>query len=204
MVVAGCGDKKTPNTTANVEKPSTNVAANPAALNVEGPNGVVAIGDDLTKAKKAFPAPNGAHVFDKSMNFAILGGDGWAWMNVSQLNGFEVALKDGKIIGFALTELGSKPEPDAAEKEAAKLGPPTRKAIGKTASAYVWESGDSARVLLLLHKETALLGTGKMTLIGAKKDLAMLNYRAEDQETIVRIMDAGAEQFEQLEKSQKK
>lgn len=191
--LAGCGD--------STQKPAASTPASPsgnqAALSVTGPKGTVAIGDDLAKAKAAFPAPKGAQVFDTSMNFAILGGDGWAWADPAGM-GFEVALTKGKISGFAITEIGKAPGPDAIKQAVAKFGEPTRKAMGKTADALVWEVGENARFTLLLRSGTAILGTGTMTLIGRKEDLKMLSYRADDPQTTVKIMDAGAEQMGKL------
>ena len=69
---------------------------------LEGPGGSVGLGDTLQQAKKAYPAPNGAHVLGTA-NFAIFSREGWSWATENPPKAFEVSLKNGKVVGIALT-----------------------------------------------------------------------------------------------------
>ena|SRR5579862_9920846 len=161
-------------------------------LTLEGPSGTVSLGDPPDQAKRAFPAPHGAMVFNRSMNFAILGKDGWSWASQKDMNGFEEASSNGKIIAFAVTGGDVTKEPAAST---AKLGPPARKAEGKTCGMYVWDAGDDARILICMTSPASVLPVGTMLLVGKKDDLKLLNYRSDDPDTFVKQMDSTASQM---------
>lgn len=188
-VLSGCGA----NSSYKAGDGTTSVGAKAkTALTLRGPGGSVSIGDSPEVAKEAFPAPKGAHTMENSMSLAILGTQGWSWADEGGSKAFEVAFTDGKIIGIVLTDLTKGAVADGAARAVLELGAPTRKAVGKVADALVWENGDHARFVVVLKKPAMILGEGVLTMIGAKKDLAMLNYRADDPGTIVRILDQSA------------
>src|SRR5216110_1851652 len=100
VVAVGCGESP------KVESlPPPPAAAKPLSKMIlsAGPAGGVSIGDTLDAAKKAFPAPADAMVFNSAMNFAIVTKEGWAWASEAGKEGFEAASKDGKIIAMAIT-----------------------------------------------------------------------------------------------------
>jgi hypothetical protein len=189
LLCSACGNEETP---AVKEAPQ---AASGDVLKLEGPGGIVTLGDSLDIAKKAFPAPEKAQIMPRAMNFAIVTNDGWSWMKIEEERGFEAAAKDGKVIGLVLTSI--KPDPEEPAKTIAKIGQPTRKAEGKTAKLYVWESGDHAR--FWMTAKTGLIDLGSITMIGAKEDMKLLNYRADDPGTFVKQMDAASEQVKSSE-----
>ncbi|HWA84107.1 MAG TPA: hypothetical protein VG820_11760 [Fimbriimonadaceae bacterium] len=191
-LLAGCSQGET---NAN----SSSSAASTKALSITGPGGSVGIGDTLEAAKKAFPPPTGATTFDKSMSFAIFNKQGWTWGLKGEA--FEVALQNGKICAIGLTSESASGEP---AKTISQIGEPTRKAIGQQASAYVWDVGKNVRFLLCLGPKAILAPNGSMTVIGDKEDLKVLNYNADDPSIFVKQMDGAAQQFEDLQKSEKK
>lgn len=156
-----------------------------------GPGGSVEIGDSLEQAKKAFPAPAGAHVMDRAMNFAIVTDTGWAWADEKENSGFEAATKGGKIIALARTG-GDAGQP---EKTIAEIGEPSRKAVGTTAEVYVWDTGKLARFWIHFKEQQPLFPIGSITMVGSQEDLKLLNYRAEDPKNIVDQMDAASKQM---------
>lgn len=164
-----------------------------AALSLIGPGGSVSIGDNLDAAKRAFPAPKGAQVFDQSMNFTIITTEGWTWSSTDGKEAFEAATREGKVVGLALTKQGSLEAKNLAAS-IAQLGQPTRKAEGKSAALYVWESGANVRFLLNSIGPAAILGNMNIILIGSKEDLKLLNYRADDPATMVKQFDLAADQ----------
>ncbi|HTQ08683.1 MAG TPA: hypothetical protein VMI31_01290 [Fimbriimonadaceae bacterium] len=170
-----------PKTTETSASPLTS-----SALVLIGPGGKVAIGDAIDQAKKAFPPPKDAQVYDRSMSFAILGKSGWAWSSVDNMNGFEAAYADGKIVALATTGVKSG-EPAASIKA---IGQPTKKASGKICSMDVWDAGDDARIIVRMTASNPVLPASTITLIGAKSDLNMLNYRADDPGVFVKQMDS--------------
>jgi hypothetical protein len=193
MVCYGCGSK------GDVSPQKIDVGApkvdSQLALKLDGPGGVVGLGDDFESAKKAFPAPKDAQVFETSLSFAIIAPKGWAWMVATAGNGFEAAEKGGKVAALSRTLMSvDKSEP---AKTIAKIGEPTRKAEGKTAKMYVWERGDQVR--FWFNSSGGLLGSMTVTLIGTKEDLKLLNYRADDPETFVRQLDMAVDQAKSLE-----
>jgi len=158
-------------------------------LSLEGPGGAVALGDDLAAAKKAYPAPQGAQVFDNSLSFAVLAVDGWGWVEEKGM-AFEAALKDGKIIALGLTNMGKAEPSSAIGDQKTKVGAPTRLAESDNAAVLVWESGENARFFIVFKKELPMFGQGAMTLIGPKEQLKLLNYRHDDPETFVKQIDS--------------
>jgi hypothetical protein len=186
VLVAGCGSKDTMKVVPTLPKKAT-----PAEiLSLTGPGGKVSIGDGLDAAKKAFPAPEGAQKFDTTMSFTIVSQQGWTWgIEKPTTESFEAAVKGGKIVAMARTLGTSTTEPQATISE---LGEPSRKAEGKTASIYVWDAGDNARIVVHM-KSNVLMPLDLMMLIGKKEDLKLLNYRADDPDTFVKQMDAAAE-----------
>ncbi|HVT11457.1 MAG TPA: hypothetical protein VHE55_04255 [Fimbriimonadaceae bacterium] len=191
-LLAGCGQG------GNSANSSSSSGASAKSLTIVGPGGSVGIGDSLDAAKKAFPPPAGATTFDKSMAFAILNKQGWTWGLKDQA--FEVALQNGKVCAIAVTGGSASDEPS---KTISQIGEPTRKAVGKQASAYVWEAGKNARILLCLGPKAIIVPNGSMTLIGDKEDLKVLNYNADDPSIFVKQMDGAAQQLEDLQKSNK-
>ncbi|MBX3118357.1 MAG: hypothetical protein KF784_04770 [Fimbriimonadaceae bacterium] len=153
----------------------------------------MSIGDDLSAAQKAFPAPTDAKEFDSSLSFAMIAPEGWAWMDEANEVSFEAASKDGKIVGLVVTKRKkSDGEPGSF---LSKTGEPTRKAEGKTAQMYVWESGDNARFWVTASGGSGIFDIGSMTIIGNKEDLKLLNYRSDDPENFVKQLDLVAEQM---------
>lgn len=159
-------------------------------LSLQGPGGAVALGDDLAAAKKAFPPPKGAQVFNNSLSFAILAVDGWAWAEEKTGIAFEAALKDGKIIALGLTNLGAAQPSSAVDDQKSAVGDPTRLAESDNAAMLVWESGENARFFIVFKAAVPMLGQGAMTLIGPKEQLKLLNYRHDDPESFVKQIDA--------------
>jgi hypothetical protein len=158
-------------------------------LRVEGPGGAVALGDDLEQAKKAFPVPEGAQVFDNSLNFAIFGKDGWAWVQESG-QAFEVCLEDGKIIAMAVTNLGDLDGAETVASQKESVGEPTRVAESDNTAVAVWKHGEDARFFVLFKKEFPMLGKGALTIVGPADRLKLLNYHADDPENFVAQIDA--------------
>ncbi len=197
----GCGPKTETAVAPPKDEPTAPVSER--AMTLIGPGGSVMIGGTLADAKMAFPAPKGAEVYDTSMNFAILGTEGWAW-GEGMGTGFEVAIKDGRIVGFAQTRLDGPAPDDAIEQEKKEIGEPTRMFDGKTAAMAVWESGANARFFVLFKGDNSIFGAGSLTIIGDKEQLKLLNYRYDDPETFVKQMDNAAKQMEELEKSKGK
>lgn len=168
---------------------------NETVLTLEGPSGKVTLKDEFDNAKKAFPAPPGAQVFNSPMSFSVLAKSGWGWGLDSNQSGFEVAAKDGKVVALALTSAAKS----KGARSGADLGKPSREATGKTCEMKVWESGDSARIEVLFNGSSALLQNVRIILVGAKSDLALLNYRADDPDTFVKQQDAAAAQMDSPE-----
>jgi hypothetical protein len=199
LFAVGCGSKTEP----KVKAPAPVIEeSNPRAMSLEGPGGTVAIGGTLDEAKKAFPAPKDAEVFDTAMSFTIFGVDGWTW-GQGMGTGFEAGLKDGKIVALALTRLDGPVGDNAIMEQRESLGEPTKMADGKTASMLVWEDGPNARFFIVFKGGNPLFGAGSVTLIGDKEQLKLLNYRADDPETFVKQMDSTVDQLKELEKKPK-
>lgn len=199
LFAVGCGSTTEP----KVEAPAPVVEmSNPKAMSLEGPGGTVAIGGTLDEAKKAFPAPKDAEVYDTAMSFTILGVDGWTW-GQGMGTGFEAGLQDGKIVALALTRLDGPVGEDAITKQKDALGEPTKMADGKTATMMVWEDGSNARFFIVFKGGNPLFGAGTVTLIGDKEQLKLLNYRADDSETFVKQMDGTADQLKEVDKRPK-
>lgn len=177
----GCGD-------TNKSQVSDPQVPKYTVLGLLGSSGIVNIGGTLDEAKKAFPPAEKAEVFDKSMSFAILRKDGWAWGGGSG-SGFEVALDKGKIVAMVLTNLDGPPLADALDLEVRHLGEPTNKAESDNAALYVWVSGESARFFMLLKNDKFMMGPGTMTIIGPKEALKMLNYQYDEPEIFVKMID---------------
>lgn len=185
VIIVGCASKST-------TQPTTEEKKTASVTSLNGPGGRIDLGASLSDAKSAFPAPKGAQIFDTSMSFAILKTDGWSWASENPGSGFEAALRNGKAVAFGRIGAESAGEPQGTISD---IGEPTRKFEGKTASAYVWESGPNARFLILVKKPLPMMPFGSMTLIGNKEDLKLLNYRADDPATFVRQMDAAQDQM---------
>jgi hypothetical protein len=158
-----------------------------------GPGGSVTIGDTLDQAKNAFPLPKGAQTFDSSMSFAIVTKEGWSWASEAERSSFEAGTKSGKIVALGVSS--GAPMEGALKEITDQIGEPARKAEGKTASAYVWESGENARFLVLVRDPLPLMPFTRLDLIGRKDDLKLLNYRAEDPASFVAQLDAATEQM---------
>lgn len=189
LVALGCSSGRGGSSTYGT--PAAGAGPGPA-LTLVGPGGAVSLGDPLETAKKAFPAPAGAQAFDSAMNFAIVTQTGWAWGSERpRAEGFEAATRDGKIIALARTGGDTAGEP---AKMIAALGRPLRRAEGNTVEVLVWEAGSNARIWVHLKRPGAFIQVGSMLMIGAKSDLAMLNYRSEDPVTMVKQMEAAAAQ----------
>jgi hypothetical protein len=171
-------------------------------MSLTGPGGTIAIGDALEDAKKAFPAPKDAEVFDTAMSFTILGVEGWTW-GQGMGTGFEAGIKDGKVVALAHTQLDGPAGDEAIAGHKDALGEPTRMADGKTATMMVWEDGSNARFFIVFKGGNPLFGAGSLTIIGDKEQLKLLNYRSDDPETFVKQMDGTAEQLKDFEKKQK-
>lgn len=159
-------------------------------VSLNGPGGLVGLGDTLDQAKKAFPPPVGAQIYKTSLNFAILKTDGWTWASPKGDMAFEAAARDGKIVALSLTGGDVSAEPAATIK---RIGQPARRAQGKTGIALVWDSGENARFFLHLNASGAIPGLA-VTLIGKSDDLKLLNYRSDDPDTFIKQSDAAAEQ----------
>lgn len=183
-ILAGCkgGEQPTKQATTTPAKQSSELV-----LKMDGPGGTVGIGDDVAIAKKAFPAPKGAQVYDNSMSYTIITPSGWCWS--SDNDSFEVATKDGKIIAIGL--IHNAPQAGEPAKTITKLGEPTRKAEGNRAKVYVWENGENARFWITVSGGG--MDVGSIELIGNKEDLKLLNYHAEDPQLFVRQLDGIAE-----------
>jgi hypothetical protein len=173
-------------------------AASPKVLQLAGPGGTVAIGGTLDEAKKAFPAPEGADVYQSAMSFTILGSDGWTWGQEQTKEGFEASLKGKKIAAMARATGEGEKEPAAT---IAQIGEPIRKAESENGGMYVWESGDNARIVVKMGPKNLILANGAITLIGRKEDLALLNYRADDPQMFVKQLDAFANQSPEMKKA---
>jgi hypothetical protein len=157
-----------------------------AKLTITGPKGKLSLGDALDQAKKAFPAPAGAQVYDTSLAFAIAGNKGWAWQTANNSQAFEVMLRDDKVAAVAITYMGT---PEAAIKSVeSEWGAPTHRTVGKTTMAESWVSGDLARMAVMSNPP----GLGKMgfTMLGLKSDLRLLSYDPDDPSAFVKQMDA--------------
>jgi len=192
LLLAGCkpgGESAGPGSQPQTTRSSPISASAKPILTLAGPGGNVAIGDTSDQAKKAFPPPKDAQVYNQSMSFAILGKNGWAWSSVDNMNGFEAAIANGKVVALALTGVKSSAEPAASIKS---IGQPSKKAEGKTCSMYVWDAGDEARIVVHMTASNPVLPAATITLIGMKSDLNLLNYRADDPETYVKQMDSAA------------
>lgn len=193
-LLAGCNGQEAP-TPPSAE---SQLSSSTMPFAVEGPGGIVRIGDSLADAKRAFPPPPRAHVFAKGMSFAITQRPGWSWGTETPDGGgeaFEVSLKDGKVAGIAITQSsGDKAQLHKRVTETLrKLPPALNESRGRTASAWSWKSGRDARIIIAL--ETGLMSSGPMLmiLIGDQDDIKLLNYRADDVATTVRQIDLGAE-----------
>lgn len=86
----------------------------------------------------------------------------------------------GKVIG------------NAEERELNAVGPPTRKAENAQAAVWVWEKGEHARFFVNMRQDIPVFGKGNLTIIGAKADLKMMNYHAEDPETFAKQLSVAA------------
>lgn len=158
---------------------------------LQGPGGGIAIGETLDQAKKAFPPPKDARIFEQSLSFAIFGGDGWAWSH-DDMEAFEVALKDGKIIALARTTKMDATEPG---KTIAALGEPDRKAESENGAMYVWDAGDNVRFWIAMKFKGGVIPPGQISVVGGKKDLQLLNYRHDDPSAFVAQLDSVAKQM---------
>ncbi len=188
-VACGCSPK--PNK-AEPAAPASQVATK---LSITGPKGKLSLGDSLDQAKKAFPPPAGAEVFDTSLSFAIAGQKGWAWQNKEGTQAFEVMLRDGKVAAVSVTRQGDYgPLVTLAELE---WGPPTNRSKGKNAMAESWISGDLARMAVTSN----LPGVGKVgyLLLGCKSDLKLLMHNPDDPGAFVKQMDMAGSMAKALE-----
>lgn len=157
-------------------------------LSFNAPGGEVRIGGTLAEAQEAFPPPTSAEVFERSMAFAKLRKNGWAWAAGTGL-GFEVALDDGKIFAITFSSLEGPPLEDALNSEARALGEPTKDAESENAAMYVWEKGESARFFILFKNDKFIMGPGTMTVIGPKEALKSLNYDYDDPGAYIKAVD---------------
>lgn len=164
-------------------------AADPeSALSLVGPGGVVAIGDPIDEAKKAFPAPKGVQPDDAPLALSFLYSTGWSWTGPDG-ESFEAATKDGKIVMLAHGKenmMDSSKELDAQHRHAGKE---TRKAENRAALLAVWDRGEYARFLLVIKESLPLMGQGGGTMIGRVDDLKLLNFRADDPESFVKALE---------------
>lgn len=200
LLCAGCAPKtEVPAEPVDKSQP---VARNAKAVMLSGPGGTVAIGDALEDAKKAFPAPKDAEVFEKSEFFSALGADGWTWGH-GMGTGFEAGIKEGKIIALAYTRLDGPVGGGAVSEQRSSLGEPTRMADGKTATMMVWEDGSNARFFVVFKGGNPFFGAGSLTVIGDKEQLKLLNYRHDDPDTFVKQMDGTVDQLKEQEKKSK-
>lgn len=194
LVTIGCGSGSEESTSKSDGGPGQSRKASgdasSAVLSIEGPGGTVALGDDLEAAQTAFPAPDGARVFDSAMSFTILGVDGWAWAGESDDSGFEVAAENGKVIALIRpNRTGEVTDEDIAAQRTAH-GNPTAEAVSENAAMLVWESGENARFYVAMRREIPLFGSGAFTIIGPKDKQNLLNYHYDQPELYVSQIDA--------------
>ena len=191
---------------AAAQKSADRSTAGTRILAMAGPGGSVAIGNNLASAKRAFPVDKGAQETNTGMNFAILQRPGWGWSTEKTNRAFEVSLRDGKIVGIAHTiEVPDKVKRTNMMTGILQKHPvPAGKSIGKSASAYSWVSGKNARFLIVM--DAGMFGSGPilLELIGAKEDLKLLNYHADDVATLVKQIDMGTEAMKEYQRKPKK
>jgi hypothetical protein len=186
VAAVACGCSPTPSETASkgAAPPKPPAAMPPIA----GPGGKLALGDSLEQAKKAFPAPKDARVFDTSMSLAILREKGWGWQTPTGQEAFEVMLRDGKVSAVAQTRaIAPRSLLNAAIVD---WGKATAESKGKTAVALSWVRGDSACVAILM--ELPGISPYGIRLMGLKTDLQKLSYNPDDPAAFVKQMDAVA------------
>jgi hypothetical protein len=150
--------------------------------------GDVRLGDDLEKAKAAFPPPEGAEVADRASLLEVVSEEGWSW-GAGVGTGFEAATKDGMVAALAQTQLDG-PQPESALGDAvARFGEPTHRAESDNAAMLVWTVGEYARFFVLFKREVPHYGTGAVTIIGPAKELAQIGYSAEGPESFVESIE---------------
>lgn len=181
IVLAGCGAG------------SEQVAAPPSqakneASSLTGPEGKVTIGSTLEEAKRAFPPPSGAEIFDRSMSLAQLKKEGWAW-GAGEGTGFEVALEGGKIVAMTFTDMDGPPPADTMEVLKRQLGQPKTAASSTNVEVAVWESGENARYTVFIKNDKFVMGPGTITVIAPKAALKMLGYDPEDPQKFADSVD---------------
>src|SRR5579862_5067073 len=137
LLLAGCTKNQEP---AKVQGPSP-------VLTLVGPGGKISIDDPIEQAVTAFPAPANSDTFNSANTIGFLGTSGWGWGLKVGDGSFEVASEFGKVTGLVRSVGKAPEEPD---KSISELGPPTKRADGKTASLCVWKSGPIARCLMTL------------------------------------------------------
>lgn len=174
----------------------------PPALELTGPGGVVSIGGTLEDAKRAFPPPKDAEVIDGVSFFADLGLTGWTW-GYGEGSGFEVAVRDGRIVALAHTELDGPAPVDAVDEQKRLIGEPTRMADGKTTAMLVWEHEGFARFYVVIKGGHPFYGAGSLTVIGETGLLEKRGYVASDPQGYVERSDAAAEEIAAGEKRPK-
>lgn len=198
-VLAGCATKDEPSTenaTTVTEATGALVGDEDLVFTLEGPGGKVSLGGSLDQAKVAYPAPDGAEIFDTTMGLSQIAPDGWAWQHQDEGLSFEVAVRDGKIVAMGLNTVGN-----SGPQLIAAIGAPSRQFEGESANAYVWEGEYNARFLIDTKVELMGIKPGAMSLMGPKEDLKMLNMRYDDPDTLIKQIDAMVEQVREIERA---
>lgn len=153
---------------------------------VVGSNGNINIGDTIAKVKEANPKPAEAQEFNSSMAFNMVSEEGWAWADEKSKVAFEVATKEGKVVAISqILQPGLEPN-----QSINTYGEPSSKSIGEASSTYVWKSGENARFIVDIKKDTHLLEKGTIIIVGTIEDLRKLNYNVDDPSHFTKQLDA--------------
>lgn len=184
--------------------PTAGSSKSKAPLSLSGPGGKVSLGDPLSAAQKAFPAPGGATVFTQTMSFMMISKEGWSWQDSKGSNAFEAAVRNGKIVALAETSDKVPPGNVPAQKTISQIGKPSKQGIGKTMAMFAWDCGDDARVEMHMIFPGTTMSGFCVTAIGAKSDLALLGYNTDDPAGYVTRTEAQAKILEPVFKEAKK